>query len=127
MLIETDGYISMVARCEMNAICLAITAISQNVILWAQGKLLQRFASSISLRSGDLEVVAGQRRPLKTIMDAPQAACLAGFFDLRRIKQSQPLIGGRLNSQAPFLKERAAKLVEPVFALAKPLEKRNRR
>src|SRR6266576_88839 len=55
-------------------------------------------------------------------MDAPQAARLAGFFDLRRIKQAQPLIGG-LNSQAPFLKERAAKSVEPVFALAKPLKR----
>jgi hypothetical protein len=60
-------------------------------------------------------------------MDAPQSARLAGFFDLRRIKQTQPLIGGRLNSQAPFLKECAAKPVEPVFALAKPLKERHRR
>ena len=60
-------------------------------------------------------------------MDAPQAARFAGFFDLRSIKQAQPLIGGRLNSEAPFLKERAAKPVEPVFALAKPLKERHRR
>jgi hypothetical protein len=101
---------------------MTVTAVDKNVIPGLQGKLPQRFTVSLSLRSGNFEVVANQCGPLQTVVNAPLAARLSGLLDHRRIDQSQRWNERRFSDKAAFLKQRATKPIQPILAFAQPFE-----
>src|SRR5262249_509642 len=101
---------------------MAVAAVDNNIVPRLQGKMPQRFTASFSLRSGYFEVVANQRGPLKTVMNAPLTARLSGLLDHRRIDQSQPWRRLRADDKSAVLKQRGTKPIEPLLALAQPFE-----
>src|ERR1019366_3674876 len=118
--VESDGKVSFSAGSVMDSTGMTVTAIDKNVIPGLQGKLPQRFTASLSLRSGNFEVVANQRGPLQTVVNAPLTARLSGLLDHRRIDQSQRWKGRRFGDKTAFLKQCATKPIQPILAFAQP-------
>src|SRR5487761_1260270 len=120
--VESDGNVSFSARSIMDSTGMTVTAVGKNVIPGLQGKLPQRFTVSLSLCSGDFEVVANQCGPLQTVVNAPLTARLSWLLDHRRIDQSQRWNQRRFSDKTAFLEQRATKPIQPILAFAQPFE-----
>src|SRR6266567_655032 len=120
--VESDGKVRFSAGSIMDSTGMTITAVDKNVISGLQGKLPQRFTVSLSLRSGNFEVVANECGPLQTVVNAPLTARLSGLLDHRRIDQSQRRNERRFSDKTAFLKQRATKPIQPILAFAQPFE-----
>src|ERR1700739_1854707 len=85
--------------------------------------MVQRLAVTLSTTSAEPEIVATQRRPTQTVVNAPHAAGFARFFDMGGIHQSYAAaMGWLISRQVCFLKQTPAKLVEPLLAFAQAFE-----
>src|SRR6516165_2239809 len=82
----------------------------------------KRFTGACSFAASDLKVITYQRRPVKTIVDAPQSAGLAWFLHNSRIDQTQHWLARRRTLEAALGKEATTELVQPILALAQSLE-----
>jgi hypothetical protein len=71
----------------------------------------ERFTGAFSFAGSELKVIACQRRPLETIMDAPQTAGLARFLHNGRIDQTQHLLTRSRAPEAALGKEGTTELV----------------
>src|ERR1700739_1258578 len=103
----------------MNPLGRRVGSVGQQAVSGLDRKMAQRLAVTLSPTSAEPVIVATQRRPTQTVVNAPHAAGFARFFDMGGIHQSDSAaLGWLISRQVCFLKQTPAKLVEPLLAFA---------